>query len=54
MALLMCHTYYTHIVEDNAPTQDAIYVCSHCIHVNVVGAKRRGSVVLMLGYRRQW
>ena len=41
-------------VEDNAPTQDAIYVCSHCIHVNVVGAKRRGSVVLMLGYCRQW
>ena len=25
-----------------------------CMRVNVVGARRRGSVVLMLGHRRQW
>ena len=33
---------------------DAIFTCKHCMHVNGVGGRRWGSVVLILGHRPQW
>ena len=42
-------------VEDSAHTRIQGYnTDAICMRVNVVGARRRGSVALMLGYRRQW